>query len=152
MRIVRNITRLLNAQSTGMPAQEVTAGMPEARIVIALAAGVTMVQWSNREKMWTSAGRWRGGILYSVSVPISAPCDLCYRCIPKYWTHRRTTYACAQRPGLPQACLRVAAASSPTATYKQVAALTLPARRTSGCARPCLCHRSSNKIVRWIQR
>jgi hypothetical protein len=27
-----------------------------------------------------------------------------YRCIPKFWTHRRKAYACAQRPGLPQAC------------------------------------------------
>ncbi len=29
---------------------------------------------------------------------------LCYRCVPKFWTHLRKAYACAQRPGLPQAC------------------------------------------------
>ncbi len=29
---------------------------------------------------------------------------LCFRCVPKFWTHVRKVYACAQRLGLPQVC------------------------------------------------
>ncbi len=55
-----------------------------------------------------------------------------YHRVPKFSPYGKRACACAQRPGLPQACwLRLA-----RLPCKQGAALTSPARHACGCARP----------------